>query len=262
MTLSKTWLKNNKHMLEYVQIEVYNNEFISREGRRVGGVCVYVKYCFKYKISKHIVNLKPDIEHIWIELTYRNKHSFVLVGVFYQDNFNNTSKTEWLGKCDPIMDQVLLKWDNTVILCGDTSIAIIKVNNPVYRFYRDILKEHGLTQHVTQSIRNNHAILDHITTDIPSRVKHTSVIQCPEISDHNCPYIITDAISKPFEPRYKIIRSMKDFDQQHYKETFASLPFTTIFDLKDLKDQLVILNDLIIKHLKEHEPMKRIQVTR
>ena len=55
---------------------------------------------------------------------------------------------------------------------------------------------------------------------------------------------------------------MKDFDQQHYKETFASLPFTTIFDLKDLKDQLVILNDLIIKHLKEHEPMKRIQVTR
>ena len=56
------------------------------------------------------------------------------------------------------------------------SIAIIKVNIPVYRLYRDILKEHGLTQQVTQLIRNNHEILDHITTNIPSRVKHTGVI--------------------------------------------------------------------------------------
>ena len=55
---------------------------------------------------------------------------------------------------------------------------------------------------------------------------------------------------------------MKDFDQQHYKETFASLPFTAIFALNDPEDQLGILNDLIIKHLEEHAPMKRIRVTR
>ena len=69
MTLSKTWLKNNKHMLKFVQIEVYNNKFISREGGRGGGVCVYFKDCFNYKIPKDINNLEPDIEHIWIELT-------------------------------------------------------------------------------------------------------------------------------------------------------------------------------------------------
>ena len=186
-----------------------------------------------------------------MDRTYLEKQTFICSG-----------KTEWLGKFDPIMGQVLLKWDSTVIYCGDMSIAIIKVNIPVYRLSRDILKEHGLIQQVTQLIRNNHEILDHITTNIPSRVKHTGVIQCPEISDHDCPYIIIDANSKPFEPRYKILRSMKDFDKQHYKETFAILQFTRIFALKDLKDQLVILNDLIIKHLKEHEPMKRIQVTR
>ena len=69
MTLPKTWLKNNKHMSKFVQIEVYNNKFISREGGRGGGVCVYFKDCFNYKIPKDIVNLEPDIEHIWIELT-------------------------------------------------------------------------------------------------------------------------------------------------------------------------------------------------
>ena len=90
-----------------------------------------------------------------------------MVGVFYQDNFNNTRKTEWLGKSDAIMGQVLLKWDSAVIFRGDTNIGIIKVNNPMYILYRDILKEHGLTQHVTRPIRNNHAILDHITTNTP-----------------------------------------------------------------------------------------------
>ena len=51
-------------------------------------------------------------------------------------------------------------------------------------------------------------------------------MQCPEISDHECPYIIIDGKSRPFKPRYKFARSMKDFDQQHHKETFAILPFT------------------------------------
>ena len=34
-----------------------------------------------------------------------------------------------------------------------------------------------------------------------------------------------------------------------------------IFTLNDPEDQLGILNDVIIKHLEEHAPMKRIQVT-
>ena len=40
MTLSETWLKNNKHMLEYVQVDGYNSEFINRRGRKSGGVGV------------------------------------------------------------------------------------------------------------------------------------------------------------------------------------------------------------------------------
>ena len=221
--MSKTWLKN-KHLLEYEQNKSYNRGLISRDGKRGDEVGVYVKDCFKYKI------LELDIGHIWIELTYRNKNSSVLVGVFYQDNFNNTSKTEWLGMFDTMMGQVLLKWYKTVILFGDLNIDIIKVN-PAYRLYHDILKGHDLTQHITQPTMNNCAIFY-----IQYRVKHTCVIQCPEIGARYCPYIIIDTKSKPFEPRYKIIRLAKDFDQQHYKETFAALPFTTIFALNDPED--------------------------
>ena len=160
------------------------------------------------------------------------------------------------------MGQVSIKWNSTIILCGDMNIDKIKVNNPAYRLYRDVLKGHGLTQHVTQPTRNNQAILDHISTNIPSRVNHTGVLQCPETSDHDYPYISFNVKSQPFEPRFKIKRLMKYFDQQHYKETFAILPFTASFALNNPEDQLGILNDFTIKHLEKHAPMKRIQVTR
>ena len=62
-TQSKHWLKNNKHMLEYAQIEGYNSKFVGRDGRKGGGFGDYVKDCFKYKIRKDIVNLEPDTEH-------------------------------------------------------------------------------------------------------------------------------------------------------------------------------------------------------
>ena len=39
----------------------------------------------------------------------------------------------------------MVKWDSTVISCGDMNIDIIKINNPGYRLYCDILKGHGLT---------------------------------------------------------------------------------------------------------------------
>ena len=50
---------------------------------------------------------------------------------------------------------------------------------------------------------------------------------------------------------------MKDFDQQHYKETFASLPSTANFALNNPEDQHGILNDHKTKHLEEHAPMKK-----
>ena len=33
------------------------------------------------------------------------------------------------------------------------NIDIIKVNDPAYRLYRDILEGHGLTQHATQPLK-------------------------------------------------------------------------------------------------------------
>ena len=48
LTLSETWLKDNRQLLEYVSIPGYNFEFRNRENIRGGGVGAYIKESVQY----------------------------------------------------------------------------------------------------------------------------------------------------------------------------------------------------------------------
>ena len=261
ITVSETWLKNDKLMLDHVKLEGYEVVFRNREDRRGGGVAIYVKSCYKFKLRKDIMNIEPTIEHVWIELSYKNKNSGILLGACYQDNFNDTSKAEWLNKLDNVFAQIKPKWDSTTILCGDMNINTLNKECHSLKLYQAILEGHGLKQHIIQPTRQR-AILDHIITNIENKVKATGVIPCPEISDHDCVYTIIDAKAKRFQPRFKIIRSMKNFDKTNFIESFSSIPLTTVYAFDDPSDQVHILDTLILQELERHAPLRRIKVSR
>ena len=71
MTLSGTWLKDNPHLLDYVEIDGHEVKFRNREHTR--GVGLYIRSDIKYKLRNDIVNTITDIEHLWIEVTLRLK---------------------------------------------------------------------------------------------------------------------------------------------------------------------------------------------
>ena len=84
ITLSKTWLKDNPLLMEYVTISGFNTEFRSRNTIRDGGVGSYIKDTIKYKRRRDIENLLPELVHLWREVPGRNKHSKALVRVIYR----------------------------------------------------------------------------------------------------------------------------------------------------------------------------------
>ena len=135
MTLSETWLKNDKHMIDYVQIEGYNTEFRHRQGRRGGGVGLFIKEDLKNKIRRDISNIEPDLEQLWVELTFKNKNSSILLGVLYHYNFDSTSKTIWLQKLDTIIGQLSSSWDGTIMICSDMNINTLDSTNPILNLY-------------------------------------------------------------------------------------------------------------------------------
>ena len=63
ITPSKTWLKNDKHLLEYVNLPGYKFSYRNRDEKR-GGVGVYIKDCITYNIKNDIISLDDSLEHL------------------------------------------------------------------------------------------------------------------------------------------------------------------------------------------------------
>ena len=83
ITLSETWLKNDKHLLEYVGLPGYEFAYRNREEKRSGGVGIYIRDTIQFKLRSDISKLDVSIEHLWIEIQERKKNSVGLIGVPY-----------------------------------------------------------------------------------------------------------------------------------------------------------------------------------
>ena len=118
---------------------------------------------------------------------------------------------------------------------------------------------YNLTRHINEPTRGN-KVLDHIISNSPSQIKHCGVIPCPQISDHDSPYIIFHTKSRVDEPRYKYIRSMKTFDKKIFVNGFSNLPFSVIDGVDEPEGKLEIFDALITQYLQDHAPLKRIKI--
>ena len=107
ITMSETWLKNNPALLEYLTIPGYTIVFRNRESIKGGEVGAYTRDSKEFKHRKDIELLQPDLEHLWLEIPGRNKHSKALLGVFYRSE-RILTYSDWLlrdsgtasqGKC-------------------------------------------------------------------------------------------------------------------------------------------------------------------
>ena len=78
--MSETWLKQNKALLDHLEIEGYKKDFRHRDEKRGGGVGFFLKSDIKHKTRNDIQALDNSIEHQWIELTGKTKLANILIG--------------------------------------------------------------------------------------------------------------------------------------------------------------------------------------
>ena len=109
LTLSETWLTENQNLLNYVELLGYDLYYKNRENKRGGGVAAYVRESLKCKIREEFCSLDTDIEHLWLEFQGKNRHSHLLIGVFYQPNFETKWKLQWFEKFDSLVHNISRK---------------------------------------------------------------------------------------------------------------------------------------------------------
>ena len=180
---------------------------------------------------------------------------------FYIRTILTALQNNLLQKLDTIIGQLSGSWDGTVMICGDMNINTLDSTNPILNLHEATLNPYNITRHINEPTRGN-KVLDHIISNSPSQIKHCGVIPCPQISNHDSPYVIFDTKSRVYKPRYKYIRSMKTFDQKTFVNGFSNLPFSVIDGVDEPEDKLEIFNALITQYVEDNAPLKRIKITR
>ena len=285
----KTALKiYNNHQYKYVQISGYNTVFRNRENKKGGGVGFYVKDHLSFTLRNDITKMDDSIETIWIEVRGKNKNSAFLIGAFYQPSSDEKEKQCWLEKFDRLMAEVYVKlngmiiiekqcWlekfdrlmievyvklNGMIIIAGDFNINLNSDSGESTQRYKQILHTFSLKQHINKPTRKNKTLIDHICSNIPTKVVHSDVLHTDEISDHDMPYTILNVKKERYEQRYKYIRSEKDIDINSYVSDFRELPLNLVYAFDEPKDQVTILNKLVLDCIEEHAPIKRVRLTR
>ncbi len=99
----------------------------------------YVREDIMFKRHMDVENVEPDLEHIWLEVDGRNRHSKMLLGVIYRsesmDNFNS-----WTEKTENLLSHLTTIWDGLLVLTGDMNIDLGKPNATNVKQYIDMLE--------------------------------------------------------------------------------------------------------------------------
>ncbi len=261
ITMSETWLKQNKTLLDHLEIEGYKKDFRNRDLKRGGGVGFYLKSDIKHKTRNDIQSLDNSIEHQWIELTGKTKLSNILIGIVYQPSSVTRERFEWLDKFETLLSQITLIHKGPIMITGDFNIDLLK-DSPERETYLNILDTFNLVQHVTKPTRKSKSLIDHLITTTGTKLLASDVVMCDEISDHDAHFCIFKIKKPRFEPRYKFIRDERTFVMNNFINDFRNLPLNVIYALDDVSEKVSIFNDLVTSCIDRHAPSRRVKITR
>ena len=151
------------------------------------------------------------------------------------------------------------------MITGDFNIDLLKPEELMVKQYMDMLESFNLQQLVklpTRVTSKSKTLIDHIITNMPSRITHTSVLPCPTISDHDAPYTCVNIRVTRFQPRFKTIRDEKRFNEKAFIDDFSTLPFSVVYSIDDPDDKLNLFTSLFKSCLDRHAPLRKMKLTR
>ena len=170
------------------------------------------------------------------------------------------SPSDWLNSLDNLLGYLTVYWDGMLMLTGDINIDMLRPSDHLTKRYQGILDMFGLTQIVerpTRATRTSKTLIDHFITNHPQKVTNTDIIPCSIESDHDAIYACVNVRLPRFQPRYKFIRDIRNFNKDVFKEDFSTLPLSVIYYSDDPDEQLETPNTLIPSVLRDTPPCRR-----
>ena len=139
---------------------------------------------------------------------------------------------DWLENFESLLSELTITWDGVLLITENFNIDVLRKDKLQVQKYIDTLTTMDLKQLVTKPTRitqHSSTLIDHVIANMPQRVTHVDVLPCPQIGDHDAPYVSVGVRVARFQARYKFIRNERGFDREAFMRDFEGLPLSVIY---------------------------------
>lgn len=225
-----------------------------------GGVAFYIKESLPVKIRADLMT--PNLELLWLQVHIPHSKS-LLIACCYRPP---SAECAYLDELYGVMDKGCISGFE-VYFVGDLNIDWLSQSCPLKTKLSNMANSCGLTQIINKPTRTwlkgdgscSSTCIDHVFTNVPELC--SAILSIPVgYSDHNL--IIISRRLKITKVCSKMIckRSYKSFKKESFISDIKNSSWSNVLSKTDPDDALQEFNDMFMKLIEKHAPLKRFVV--
>lgn len=228
-----------------------------RIGKGGGGVAIYLRSEFKYKI----LNVSPQaytasMEHIFIEVSINPTVKFFL-GVVYAP-----PTVDYFNTLELLLETYVPQYDNILIM-GDFNTCPLRdarakrLLNITASFNLSLL-ELNTTFHVNDS----HSWLDHIIASDADRISCHGQLPAPGFSNHDLIFASYKIRVPRSKPKVVLQRNLAGICREDLCNDISNINWSCLYNLSNINDKVEYFNNSITEVYDIHAPLHPVRLKR
>ena len=259
--LTETQLKDKPQ--DFLNLPNYTLEYVNRDGRNSGGVCLYIRNDMSYKLRKDLCKASSHLESCFVEIDNANGQN-TIVGVIYRahthiDNFNI--------EFDQIL-QILNKENKQYYLLGDYNVDLLKddLHRPTNDFLNLIYSNYTVPTILkpTRITETSATIIDNILTNCNESVKTRIIVT--DITDHFPTVLFKkhNCVRKKINvnDKYKFMRKHDNNNIARFKDALSKVAWNEILDGINANDDYNSFVDKFTDLYDKTIPVQKVKINR
>jgi exonuclease III len=252
IALGETWL-NNFVEDQVIAIPGYN---LLRKDRtsRGGGVCMYIKNKFNYKICYS----NNNIEQLWISVDLRK--TIMHIGVVYKAP--NVPYKMFIDELEESLSYHTSLADQLVCV-GDINIDMLKTDSVPTLYFNQMVEALNLLQVVNEPTRvtsSSYKLIDIILISDQNLLKKVEVCDKSDLSDHDLIYCFIEVNETRTATSFKTFRDFQNLNYDLFDMDLKGANLDYIFHCDSVNEKVVYLNNAILNVFDLHAPYVRKKV--
>ena len=227
-------------------------------GRKGGGVCIYLRTNLNYPIRDDLIN--DDLECLIVEIS-KPRSSVFLVGTWYRPP---NSPPERFNEFENVIDKIDAESKELYIL-GDVNCNLLpEASAHISSHLTNIFDIYGLSQLITEPTRVtlvSKTLIDLCITNSPEKVSNSGVIHLG-ISDHSLVFMTRKVHHDRFCPRTIEMRQFKHFQKNKFLNDLEQMPWSNVDLCSDPNDMWHEWKQMFVSCMDKHAPRKLKRISK